>query len=448
MLDCIFFYLVGFLTDFSLLLNRFAKKKGHAEEMYNAKFLIFLRHACRNDEHFLRGLVGAELKKTVNYFVDVKVEKDGSVFGAGCDCTVGADGVAHCKHVIVVLLGVCEMVEKKTIKLQVTCTQELQSFHRPKKTYMGSPIKAEAMSKPKRKLSLPVDFDPRPEKLRNTGKVNERVHNTSCHLTSNMSIKQLVVPANLRAAVLDHNYSSLDYEKQFLNALKLEGISDEDVINIEKLTRGQANNKFWFEYKEFRITASNFYKVCKSYERGDQESSKRLAVSLLNPVRFTSKAVEHGIVNEPIAIKKLMELKYDKSVKAKESGLVLVKDDSFLGASPDRVIAEVTAVEAKCPYSARFDEITPSTVPYLYINSEVSLSLNENHPYFYQVQGQLAVTKRDLCEFVVYTYKDLKVIEIWKDVDFIDKMFTSLRGFYHDFFKPALLEKMFYRSYY
>ena len=37
------------------------------------------------------------------------------------------------------------------------------------------------------------------------------------------------------------------------------------------------------------------------------------------------------------------------------------------------------------------------------------LKLQHNHPHFSQVQGQMAITGRTWCDFVIYTEKDISV---------------------------------------
>ena len=81
-------------------------------------------------------------------------------------------------------------------------------------------------------------------------------------------------------------------------------------------------------------------------------------------------------------------------------------------------------------------------------NSNTCLKLDSNHDYYYQVQGQLFASNRSMCDFVVYTQKDIYVSRIVRDQIFIDKMIEKLTLFFNDYFKPALKHALFYHNYY
>lgn len=49
----------------------------------------------------------------------------------------GKSSEAHCKHVVMILFGVQEMAEEGTIIIAKTCTEQLQTFHQPKKLNSG-----------------------------------------------------------------------------------------------------------------------------------------------------------------------------------------------------------------------------------------------------------------------------------------------------------------------
>ena len=93
------------------------------------------------------------------------------------------------------------------------------------------------------------------------------------------------------------------------------------------------------------------------------------------------------------------------------SGFLICKSQSYLGASPDGVVYDPTDVhqpfgflEVKCPYSNRND--TPkqafASSGFCCILEQDEVTLRRTHPYFAQVQGQMAVGKRPWCDFVIY----------------------------------------------
>jgi len=270
--------------------------------MYNERLLGYLRHCKADGYHFFLGIVHAQIYKKVVYNVVLKISPDGLINGTHCECAAGEGGTAHCKHVVVCLLGVEDMVRTKSIVLRQVCTQELQSFHKPKKSYQGTPLKAQCLQNKKRKV--PAQFDPRPVKFRKLD-TNTRIKNLFAPLQSTCPIKTLIMPANPYAIDLDHTYSSVSRKTQFLEKLQLLNVTDEDIKQIELKTRGQSNNAFWKELRRFRITASNFYDCCVVQS---ESAAVNLAKRLLNPKKeISSDAVIHGIVNEPKAVEALMK---------------------------------------------------------------------------------------------------------------------------------------------
>ena len=61
--------------------------------------------------------------------------------------------------------------------------------------------------------------------------------------------------------------------------------------------------------------------------------------------------------------------------------------------------------------------------------------------YYAQVQGQMLVTERISCKFIVYTLKQLICIDISADYVFQDMMLSKLKLFWEEHFRDALLEQ-------
>ena len=71
-------------------------------------------------------------------------------------------------------------------------------------------------------------------------------------------------------------------------------------------------------------------------------------------------------------------------------------------------------LEVMCHYKYRFESIEVAATNADFCLAVVDKSdgshrveLKTSHMYYSQVQGQLAITKRQFCDFVVYTTKDL-----------------------------------------
>ena len=98
-----------------------------------------------------------------------------------------------------------------------------------------------------------------------------------------------------------------------------------------------------------------------------------------------------------------------------QSGFLICESHPFLGATPDGTVYDPSNpqqpfgfVEVKCPYSQR--DHTPAEARSspgfccnlnTHVDGSQTLQLKENHAYFAQVQGQMAVGDRPWCDFVI-----------------------------------------------
>lgn len=65
-----------------------------------------------------------------------------------------------------------------------------------------------------------------------------------------------------------------------------------------------------------------------------EEAGKSFALRLLNSKKIHSEASDHGIINEPVIIRKYIEYTGTK-LKIKESGLIVSKERLYLAVSLD-----------------------------------------------------------------------------------------------------------------
>jgi hypothetical protein len=90
----------------------------------------------------------------------------------------------------------------------------------------------------------------------------------------------------------------------------------------------------------------------------------------------------------------------------------------FLGATPDAVINAECIVEVKCPYGGKNEKIIPGEhFKFLCFERNGNVALKKSSSYYDQIQGQLFLSERNFCYFVVYTFVDLfvQIIEVDKD---------------------------------
>ena len=110
-----------------------------------------------------------------------------------------------CKHVAAVLIVMEKFINGEPLLISKSCTEILQAFHKPKKVFGGSPMKAERLPG-KRKCSLD---DPRPTKYRclpgYVDHVRSTVLNYCSQSSKDITIRYFWEKANIQAAALDHD---------------------------------------------------------------------------------------------------------------------------------------------------------------------------------------------------------------------------------------------------
>ena len=155
--------------------------------------------------------------------------------------------------------------------------------------------------------------------------------------------------ASVRNTSFDISYyiDQLD-ESTKLQYSNLVDLSDKEFEIIEKRTRLQSKNAFWFRQRQHRITASTFGTFCRLKNSTDPvKTFERKSF-------FTSQSVRHGIQYEDVACALFLEInECDES----PVGLIVNYQIPFLGASPDRLIienGEIKLLAVICPYSVFF----------------------------------------------------------------------------------------------
>lgn len=98
-------------------------------------------------------------------------------------------------------------------------------------------------------------------------------------------------------------------------------------------------------------------------------------------------AIKYGKSHEKSAIEQLQK---QEGITVEKCGLFIDKDHFFLGASPDGLYNE-GIVEIKCPYSARNMD-SEEAIRQKKINFwKLDGSVNTNHDWYFQIQGQLHI---------------------------------------------------------
>ena len=225
-------------------------------------------------------------------------------------------------------------------------------------------------------------------------------------------------------------------------------LSSDEIDAIEKITVGQADNEAWHQQREGRITASNFYRVftkVESMKVNEENSADKLVDSLLGKAKPPTNlpALKYGRDMEPIAVKEFIKYfkKHHKDVRYRECGIFIDKTKQYLGASPDLLIecscCGEAVVEIKNPFSIANEIPSADNLSYLCMcNGQVALK--QQHQYFAQVQGEMAITKRQLGYFFVYTQKGYHLETIRFNATYWHRLEENLTWFYSNCLSPAL----------
>lgn len=178
----------------------------------------------------------------------------------------------------------------------------------------------------------------------------------------------------------------------------------------------QTQSQLWFEHRKGRLTASKFGAICRT---SISTPSKSLVSQILQVGSLPkSAALSWGIDHEATTREQYREMqeKQHTSFKVETTGLRINPSLPYLGASPDGIIScnccSPGLLEIKCPYSIR--RTTPSNASYLQ-QTDVGYQLSRKHDYYYQIQGQLGVMERQICDFVCWTPHGLHLERIEYD---------------------------------
>lgn len=246
----------------------------------------------------------------------------------------------------------------------------------------------------------------------------------------------------IRTSMLNKFYKS-DYRgKELAELLEIaktinEKISDEYVKLIEELTRDQCDSWLWEKQRVGRVTGSTFKLVCQTSLK---KPAKSTIMKICHPekCRFTSAATTYGKKMEPIARKIFVEnmKKNHGNFTCSQTGLIIDPLCQFFAVSPDGTCScdccGKYLVEIKCPFclsdpKSTVEDLLNLKQAYIFKEND-SYQLNKKHPYYYQLQIQMAVCGLNSCYFYVWSPKiEIPPIEIQFEPNFW--IVNSLKAF-------------------
>lgn len=235
--------------------------------------------------------------------------------------------------------------------------------------------------------------------------------------------------------------------KYYTNLLN---VSYQESHRLQCETIKQAECPKWHSLKSPRVTASRFGEICHKMENS-RAKPQLLADKILQPkppTSFAERMMKWGRDNEDVAVQVYSGLDAYKNVQVFECGLFISPEDSYLGASPDRVVYDPLAtypwglLEVKCPHSVRKKtplQAAKEAKTFMCREENGLLYLNETHQYYYQVQGQLGIAGAKWCDFVVYTMQGISIQRINYDAGFWKSKAQLLSKFYYSYFLPKYI---------
>lgn len=244
---------------------------------------------------------------------------------------------------------------------------------------------------------------------------------------------------------------------EYLDKMKLD---IDEIERIEVATRDQNDSELWHALRNGRLTSSRFGEIRNRKERTDSRRLVRDIMGYSTQMKTLPPQIRWGQENEQKAIKCYIEdrLSVGEEVTVTPSGLHLLPNKSYLGASSDGVvlctdvdILHQSCVEVKCPYSIDkcvTIELTPTEIAkkygnkfYMELGSDDALHLRHDHHYYAQVQGEIAILGVDWCDFVVYSNNIIVVDRILPDTEYWHELEQILEDFYVRHVIPEILSR-------
>ncbi|CAG9771558.1 unnamed protein product [Ceutorhynchus assimilis] len=224
----------------------------------------------------------------------------------------------------------------------------------------------------------------------------------------------------------------------FINNVSL---SLDDCRFLEVETRNQSSSSRWHLERKKRISASKFGAIIKRTIPVTIQLISRIWPS----TGFKSAMMQQGLINETAAVSKYKDLY--PNVDVFTCGLCVNPGIPFLAASPDRLVYDpeentVNLLEIKTLVKSGLLEnqqvleaFSKGSVSYLELYNG-NLQLRRNQDFFFQVQGQMAITGIGICDFLIDSGSDFFVERIDFDERFwIQQCLPKLTRFFFQYFQ-------------
>lgn len=164
----------------------------------------------------------------------------------------------------------------------------------------------------------------------------------------------------------------------------------------------------WYAAREGKLTASMFAAAAGIGPGSRQQAWRRI---LGREDVYENEAMNWGTENEPVALSAYCDRFRLGEDGIELTGFVVHPEHEWLGCSPDLLIDSDGLGEIKCPASKK---VYPDVPPY----------------YMAQMQGQMEITDRAWCDFIVWTPTILSVRRVERCADYWAWMHERLAEFW------------------
>ena len=244
------------------------------------------------------------------------------------------------------------------------------------------------------------------------------------------------------------------YLKSLADRMGIEKLTVKDLVSslslsqqrefLQKATANQASIVHWHSARSLRITSSNSGLICR--RRTGPVPPSVLSTVLEERDLSRVRAIQYGRETEEEAVREYLKRMLSSSFS--KCGFFVHADEPYLGASPDGLVTvedcETGCLEIKCTFAHQYHTIPEACEESAFFLEKTSagIQLKRNHPYYYQVMGQLGVTGLKWSHFVVFTKKDMHIEKIIFDEKLPQEMCVKLRCYYYDVVGPHLLQNL------
>lgn len=240
----------------------------------------------------------------------------------------------------------------------------------------------------------------------------------------------------------DLEMAEKDYLRKHIN------ISNQQIDNLSNQTLEQSRSQIWISERKKRLTSSNFGKIVK-------RNPKMKCTPIIQNLLYSNfKGNQHTLKGQQEERNTIIEYQLEKAkngvnVIVEKMGLVVDKENKFLGTSPDGKVKEINSGETGLVELKNLLHNKPLSLndaadmqkSFCLEKKNGRLQLKKNHDYYYQCQGQLNITGLPWLDFIVRTSNpyQIHIERIFRDIGLWNNtMLPKLTAFYMKVLLPEL----------